>query len=143
MTDLKPDRCSTEGVPLRVIEPRLQLVRSFLADAGFSKAAVCRGLGVERASEIGKAAWHTSLDAIAQPLRWCIETFLRGANRAVDRPVSCRPDRTARRRSRRRARLRGGLARRPAAAGISRKAFLEFGAAMVERGFLRIDARKD
>jgi hypothetical protein len=27
--------------------------------------------------------------------------------------------------------------------GLSRKAFLEFGAAMVERGFLRIDARKD
>jgi len=54
-------------------------VRNFFRSAEFDDATVCRALAIDAMSDMASVRWdEIRLDTLSAPLRWCIETFVRG-----------------------------------------------------------------
>lgn len=51
----------------------------FFQNAAFDDTTVCRALGIEAMSDLGRVQWDkVQFDSLSAPLRWCIQVFARG-----------------------------------------------------------------
>ena len=68
------------GFPLRQgADAAFATVRAFFARAGFSDAELCRVLGMEKMSDLGRVKWDEApLATLPAPLRWCLAVMVRG-----------------------------------------------------------------
>ncbi len=52
--------------------------RDFFRRAAFDDITICRALGIEQMSDVGRVDWkNINLEGIPAPLRWCVNLFLR------------------------------------------------------------------
>ena len=65
-------------IPLQTGSPvDFSLVRGFFRAAGYDDQTVCRVLGLENMSDVGRVRWdEVKADACSAALRWCLEVFL-------------------------------------------------------------------
>lgn len=71
---------SSTSFPLHLGGPaEFSAVRDFFQRAEFNDAKLCRVLELGDMSDLGRVQWADGkLDALAAPLRWCLQVFLRG-----------------------------------------------------------------
>jgi SAM-dependent methyltransferase len=54
-------------------------VRKFFQDASFDDMTLCRALGLDDMSGLGRVRWdEVNLDSLSAPLLWCLTVFVRG-----------------------------------------------------------------
>ena len=75
-----PALATSAHLPLRIGQPHeFARVRGFFQQAAFDDVSLCRTLGMDDMSELGRLRWdEIRLDLSSEPLRWCIRVFVRG-----------------------------------------------------------------
>jgi hypothetical protein len=71
---------NTTNFPLRsATGPDLALIRIFLRESGFDVVTLCRGLGMENMSGLGRVDWDkVDSTAMSAAGHWCVQVFARG-----------------------------------------------------------------
>lgn len=74
-----PTPSGAAASPLRLgTEAEFQLVRSLFQRVSFDDATLTRLLGLGDMSDIGMVQWDRQIEALPDPLRRCVDVFLRG-----------------------------------------------------------------
>jgi methylase of polypeptide subunit release factors len=70
----------SSGFPLRLGQTEeFARVRAFFQDAGFEEVNICKKLGLEDMSDLGRVDWETShIEDFPAGLRWSMQVFMRG-----------------------------------------------------------------
>src|SRR5882672_12504702 len=71
---------ASTNVPLRIGRPdEFASVRNFFQQSSFDDVTLCRLLGMDDMSDLGRVQWdEINMDTWQASLRWCVQVFVRG-----------------------------------------------------------------